>query len=107
MWTSALAGLSAIALALSARCRRALPVLAAFILAMPLVFESPQINTVGAYWQGRYWLPVVIGFPLVASRFEGRAARHQTRGARVRWTGASVALVLGTVLIVAQIASFE
>ncbi len=107
VWTSALAGLSVVALTLSARCRRALPVLAAFILAMPLVFESPQINTVGPFWQGRYWLPVVVGFPLVASSFEGRADRHRLRGARVRWTGASVALALGTVLIVAQIASFE
>ena len=74
---------------------------------MPLVFESPQINAVGAYWQGRYWLPVAIGFPLVASSFEGRAAGRHMRRARMRWTSAVIALILGVVLIVAQIASFE
>ena len=107
VWTSALAGISTVALVLSARCRRALPVLAALIVAMPLVFESSQINAVGAYWQGRYWLPVAIGFPLVASSFEGRAVGRHRRRARMRWNSAVIALVLGVVLIVAQIASFE
>jgi hypothetical protein len=51
----------------SRRARFALPLLAAAIVLMPVVFESPQMNTVGTYWQGRYWLPLLVGLPLVAS----------------------------------------
>ena len=64
--------LTAVALFLSASCRRALPVLGLAILAMPLALESPLINQVNLYWQGRYWLPVMVGFPLVASTLEWR-----------------------------------
>ncbi len=73
VWVAGLAGLTAAALFLSAPCRRALPVLALLILAMPLALESPQINRVGTYWQGRYWLPLAVGFPLVAATLEWRA----------------------------------
>ena len=27
----------------------------------------PRLNTVGHYWQGRYWLPLAVGLPLIAS----------------------------------------
>ena len=37
------------------------------IVGLPIVLESPHIDSVGAYWQGRYWLPLAIGVPLVAS----------------------------------------
>lgn len=102
VWLSTLAVLTAAALVLSAPCRRALPILAVLILAMPLGLESPQINIVGTYWQGRYWLPVVIGFPLIASTFEWPTWRLRTS----KWTGSSFTLLLGIVLIAAQVASF-
>ena len=69
VWGTCIVGLTAAALFLSASCRRALPVLALLVLAMPLALESPQINSVGTFWQGRYWLPVAVGFPLVAATF--------------------------------------
>ena len=64
IWTAVLGGLCAIGLFLSSRSRWALPVLAIAIVAMPLLFESPRIDAVGVYWQGRYWLPLAIGLPL-------------------------------------------
>jgi hypothetical protein len=67
IWAAVLVGLIAYALVVSRRARFALPLLAAAIVLMPVVFESPQINTVGIYWQGRYWLPLLVGLPLVAS----------------------------------------
>ena len=104
VWTTCLGALTAVALFLSAPCRRALPVLALAILAMPLALESPLINQVNLYWQGRYWLPVMVGFPLVASTLEWR---HGDREQPSRWAAPSLTLVLGIVLIIAQVASFE
>jgi hypothetical protein len=67
IWAVVLVGLIAYAMVVSRRARFALPLLAAAIVLMPVVFESPQMNTVGTYWQGRYWLPLLVGLPLVAS----------------------------------------
>jgi hypothetical protein len=96
VWVAVLAGLLMYGLVISPRCRRALPLLALAIVAMPLVFESPQINSVGPYWQGRYWLPLVIGLPLVAAS----GARKLVPS--VQQTG----LACGALLGVAQIAAF-
>lgn len=106
VWTACLVGLLALALTLSSGCRRALPVLALLIIATALVVESPQLDTVSALGQGRYWLPVAIGLPLVASTFtwgpRRRAHRHTGRG----WVAPTLTLGLGLVLLAAQIASF-
>jgi hypothetical protein len=104
VWASALGLLTAVAVVLSRPCRRALPLLAVLAVAMPLVLESPQINTVGLFWQGRYWLPVLVGFPLVASSFHGASARRMQPV--VRWGGVG-AIVVGAGLAAAQIASFR
>jgi Predicted membrane protein (DUF2142) len=81
IWSAAFLGITAAGLAVSSRCRRALPVLAVGIIVMPLVFESPKINAVGPYWQGRYWLPLVIGIPLVAASVEtSRRHNHSSTG---------------------------
>ena len=107
VWTSCVAALTALALTLSTQCRRALPVLALLILAMPLALESPTINTVNVWWQGRLWLPVAVGFPLVASTFQWRSRRqhgqHRTDG---QWVALALVLGVGLVLLAAQIASF-
>jgi hypothetical protein len=102
VWTAFLAALTGAALVLSRPCRRALPVLALAIVAMTLALEAPKINTVGTYFQGRYILPMVVGFPLVASSFEWRGRRLVSRRMLTR----SV-LVVGIVLLVAQVASFD
>jgi heme/copper-type cytochrome/quinol oxidase subunit 3 len=110
VWATCLAGLTAAALFVSAPCRRALPVLAALILAMPLALESPQINRVGTYWQGRYWLPLAVGFPLVAASFTWRARRAGRPGhgppAR-EWVVPTLTLCLGALLFAGQVASFQ
>lgn len=107
VWTACVAGLTAFALALSAPCRRALPVLALLILAMPLALESPTINRLDVWWQGRLWLPVAVGFPLVASTFIWRPRRHGHRRTGRQWVTPTITLGVGLVLLVAQVASFE
>jgi hypothetical protein len=104
VWTTCVAGLTAFALAISAPCRRAIPVLALLVVAMTLAVESPKMNSAGPWWQGRYWLPLLVGFPLVASTLQlrGRADGHRRSG----WVGPAAVLGLGSVLLAAQIASF-
>ena len=106
VWTSCVGGLTVLALTLSAPCRRALPVLALLMLAMPQVLFAPQMDTVNEYWQGRYWLPVLIGFPLVASTFKWRSRRDGEGRTRRQWIAPALLLGLGLVLLAAQIASF-
>jgi hypothetical protein len=85
----------------SQHCRRSLLVLTAAILALPLVFEVPRINAIGPYWQGRYWLPLVIGLPLVASAAVSRLP-EQFVGSRYR----AALLGAGVLLIGGQMAAF-
>jgi Predicted membrane protein (DUF2142) len=106
VWTSCVAALTALALALSAQCRRALPVLALLILAMALALESPTINTLNVWWQGRLWLPVAVGFPLVASTFQWPSRRLWDRRTDRHWVAPAVVLGVGLVLFAAQVASF-
>jgi hypothetical protein len=107
LWTACVVGLIAVALTLSAACRRALPVLALLIIAMALALESPELNKISAYWQGRYWLPVLIGLPLVASTFTWEPRRHERGQTGRRWVAPTLTLGLGLVLLVAQVGSFE
>jgi Predicted membrane protein (DUF2142) len=103
VWVSAVGGLLTLALFTSSRGRRALLVLGMSILALPIVFESPQINAVGTYWQGRYWLPLAIGIPLVASScavFQSPSALFARRSARVLGVLAFV-----SILAIAQLAA--
>jgi Predicted membrane protein (DUF2142) len=108
VWAVVVAGLLIYALAVSPRARRALPLLAFAILVMPVVFESPQINAVGNYWQGRYWLPLAIGLPLVASSVRPQAIYRSARsavGACPPFRLAGFAVV-GGLLGAAQLAAF-
>jgi hypothetical protein len=106
VWTPCVAGLTALALTLSAPCRRALPVLALLILAMPEALYAPKMNTIDLNWQGRYWLPVVVGFPLVASTFQWRSRRHRDHRTDRQWVAPALLLGLVLVLFAAQVASF-
>jgi hypothetical protein len=103
IWIVVTAILVVVALASSARCRRALPVLALAIVAMPVVFEAPRLNTSGTYWQGRYWLPLLVGLPLVAAT----ALRNMpVRQDRRSFASAAGMVIAGLVLGVAQLAGF-
>ncbi|MDE3086909.1 MAG: DUF2142 domain-containing protein [Acidobacteriota bacterium] len=89
----------------SGRIGAALAVLVVAVVALPVVLESPRINAVGPYWQGRYWLPLLVGLPLVALAFERR------RPSRAAGTGRRVLGVVGAVagaglLVAAQLGGF-
>ena len=106
VWMSCIGIVTALALTLSAPCRRALPVLALLILAMPEILYAPQMDTVNVHWQGRYWLPVVVGFPLVASTFRWPSRWLGHRPIVRRWIPVAVVLGLGLALLAAQVGSF-
>jgi hypothetical protein len=93
VWVAGVAALVIYAAVVSPQARRALGVLVLAVVAWPLIFEAPKINTVGPYWEGRYWLPIVIGLPLVAATALPRMRR-----------GPKVALL--AVLFAAQMACF-
>jgi hypothetical protein len=76
------------------------------ILAMPEILYAPQMDTVFVNWQGRYWLPVVVGFPLVASTLQWRSRPPGHRRVDERWVAPILVLGLGLVLLAAQVASF-
>jgi len=67
LWVTLTILLCLVGLIRSSRFRIALPLLALAIFLMPVIFEIPKINAVGAYWQGRYWLPLLVGIPLTAA----------------------------------------
>jgi hypothetical protein len=100
VWSAVVAALVAAGLYVSSRYRRALPFLALVIVLMPIIIESPKIDTAGAFWQGRYWLPVLIGVPLVA------AAQLPVRKQAADRTVASGLVALGCVLGAAQVWAF-
>lgn len=93
LWIVAVVVLVVLAISYSERARRALPVLVIAIFLYPFVFETPQLNTVGPYWQGRYWLPLAVGLPLVAAAVLPALRR-------------SWALATALLLAVAQIGAF-
>jgi hypothetical protein len=100
VWSAAVAVLVAVGLYVSSRCRRALPVLALAIVAMPMILG---INTIGAGWQGRYWLPLLVGIPLVAAS-QLSAREHANR--QSDQTGSIGVIALGLVLAIAQVWAF-
>ena len=106
VWISALAGLFAYGLAVSRRCRRALPLLALAMLAILVIFQAPEINTVGDYWSGRYWLPLAVGLPLVASSVEPHMVYQRARSAGRSALELAGFVSVGALLIVAQVAAF-
>ena len=106
VWASALVGLFVFGLSVSRRCRRALPLLVLVILAMPVVLESPRINSVGPYWGGRYWLPLAVGLPLVASSVRPEKMCADARLATSTAMRLAAFACVGVLLLVAQVATF-
>jgi hypothetical protein len=104
LWSAAVAVIVAAGLFMSSRCRRALPVLALGIVAMPIILESPRIDTVGVYWEGRYWLPLLVGVPLVAA--SRLSARQYAKRPIFDNTGVVTVVALGLVLGAAQVWAF-
>jgi hypothetical protein len=105
IWATVVSALCVFAVAVSARCRRALPLLALSIVALPLLLESQRINQIGPYWQGRYWLPLVMGVPLVASSLKAPARHRHGRTLPLSLQLVGLIVVDGA-LIVAQVAAF-
>ncbi len=106
LWVAAVAFVTALGLSLSARCRRALPVLVIGIVAMPIILESPRIDAVGPYWQGRYWLPLLIGIPLLATSLPPPARGGHGRRRRSFRLRPLPILALGLPLAAAQVWAF-
>jgi hypothetical protein len=107
VWVVVLGGLLVYGLAVSRSGRRALSVLVLGMFGMLLIFEVPEINPVGFYWQGRYWLPLAVGLPLVASAVEPRSLYRRGRSAMAS-PGLRVAgfVGVGAILMVAQVGAF-
>jgi hypothetical protein len=106
VWVLVLVGLLSYALLVSDRCRRALPLLAFAIIAMPIVFEAPEINSVGPYWQGRYWLPLAVGLPLVAATAHRGEEQLMSRGSESALGSLIGFAGISSVLVACQIGSF-
>ncbi len=106
VWLSAVAALTTSGLVNSMRTRWALVVLAVAVVVTPLFFEPANLNAVGPFWQGRYWLPLAIGLPLVASAAE--IGRHHRRSRLYERPGirATSAAAIGIVLGAAQLTAF-
>ncbi len=104
IWATVFAMATAAGLYVSSRCRRALPFLALVIVVMPVAFESPKIDSVGIYWQGRYWLPLLIGLPLVVA--SQAPIRKGVRRRTLTLTTTLAVCGLGVVLACAQVWSF-
>lgn len=105
-WSAAVVGVLAYGVASSQRCRRALLLLALATLAMPVIFESPQINSVGPYWFGRYWLPLAVGLPLVATSLGPRRNHRLAEWEVPPSLQVAGFISLGALLIVAQVGAF-
>jgi hypothetical protein len=105
VWSVAIAGMALYGLVVSRRCRRALPLLLLVTLATRLAFETPRIDAVNAYWQGRYWLPLLLGIPLVASA-AARRPRTQGPAPGTRRAFVTSVFLIGSCLIWAQVSSF-
>ena len=108
IWVLAAAVLVIVALVFHSRRRYALIFLGVVIVALPLFLESPKLNSTGTYWQGRYWLPLIMGNPLVASTVAIPGRRIQT-ALRTRRSSRALAVgvvAVGDVLIAGQIDAF-
>jgi Predicted membrane protein (DUF2142) len=105
VWIVALLGILAYGVTISRRCRRAVPLLVAAVIIMPVVLESPQIDSTGTYWQGRYWLPLLVGLPLVACSAVASVRTHERPAASdsLRLVGL---IAVGSLLVAAQVTTF-
>jgi hypothetical protein len=67
VWVVLIGGLSVMAI-LRARLRELLSmtVLVVLVLVIPMAISLDQIHRLGVIWQGRYILPLAVGFPLLA-----------------------------------------
>jgi Predicted membrane protein (DUF2142) len=106
IWVSAAVALVVVAVVVDRGCRYALIFLSVAILALPLVLESPTYNSIGTYWQGRYWLPLIVGIPLLASTASIRWHRIDKALRKRRWVLPISVLAIGAVLIGAQVDAF-
>jgi hypothetical protein len=105
-WWSMVGGLCAVAVVVSRKCRRALPLLVVLAAATLVAFQAPKIDTVGIYWQARYSLPLAVGLPLVASTLQARRGSHGSPSRPGPLITVAGILVVGSAVIAAQVAAF-
>jgi len=103
VWATIVGVLVVVGLLRSSGVRRGVPLLLVGTFAMSLAIETPRVNAVGPFWQGRYWLPLAVGVPLlacapIATNFRGRHSRR-----RPRWPSVALVVAVGTVLALVQI----
>jgi hypothetical protein len=103
VWATIVGVLVAVGLLRSSAVRRSVPLLLLGTFAMSLAIETPRVNAIGPFWQGRYWLPLAVGVPLLAcapfaTNFRGRHSRR-----RPRWQSVALVVAVGTVLALVQI----
>jgi len=110
LWIVLAAGVCLVGLLRSPRFLLALALLAVAILAMPVLVEIPKINEVGAFWQGRYWLPLLVGIPLAATAASGRGpvgrARAVLGSPTVAFARLGAVVLVGALVVWAQVAAF-
>ena len=106
IWTAGVGVVVVAGVACSGRTALALAVLVVAVLALPVVLESPRINAVGPYWQGRYWLPLLVGLPLVALAFERRRPARGGGRAGGGVLGTAGAVAGAGLLVAAQVGGF-
>lgn len=81
------------------RERVVLLLLGAACFALPVAIHAWQAKYVGIVWQGRYFLPAAVGFPLLAG-FAARGSREEPRSA------GRILPLLGGALVLAQLIAF-
>jgi hypothetical protein len=106
VWSIAVVALMCGALLVSPRSRRALPLLTLAIVALPVAIEAPRVNALGTFWQGRYWLPLLVGLPLLAA-----TSIRPNRQAILGWTPSPRVMSLGCLpvlglLVLGQVCAF-
>ena len=110
LWIVLTSGICLVGLVRAPRFLLAFAILALAILAMPVIFEIPKINQVGAYWQGRYWLPLLVGIPLSATAASGRVVRGRARAVlgspMAAIARAGVVVIVCALVVWAQVAAF-
>lgn len=88
----------------SHRCRNALIALGAAWVLVPLALTIASFSSIGLAWQGRYALPLAVGFPAIAGLV---LTRHGIRPSRLMCLGILVTCAVAHVVSIIDVAIQE